>query len=426
MPDVLSLQIDRLWVLFAACLVLFMQTGFLTLEVGCVRRKAATITALKNVVDWTVCAPAFFLMGWGLMFGPTHEGWIGTGFWMLEGDAAGGHPIGLWTHFLFQLTFAGTAATIVSGALAERTSFMAYIICSVAVTAVIYPVVGHWAWGNSFFAGNPTLLTRLGFIDFAGSTVVHSVGGWVSLVGALFVGPRLGRFQPDGTVREWEITGLQWTGTGVLILWLCWWGFNGGSTLAMNDRVMPIIVNTNLGASLGGFGAMAYCRLMEGNKGASGKFLNGILAGLVGITAACHMVTPAAACLIGLTSGVLSVMAARWLIRLRIDDPVGAIPVHLFCGVWGTLCVGLFGKSAFFGGHSRLAQVGIQLAGVLTVGAWTVLAAMAVFWAIRRWVGLRVSPREEQMGFDMEGVVTPTAEEVDRDTIRKILEGGRP
>jgi ammonium transporter, Amt family len=214
---------------------------------------------------------------------------------------------------------------------------------------------------------------------------------------------------------------MHWTGLGVLILWLCWWGFNGGSTLALDERVSPVIVNTNLGASFGGFGALLTCMIFEKKRGVSGKFLNGILAGLVGITAGCHLVTPLGAVAVGLTSGAVSVLGTALLLKLKVDDPVGAISVHLFCGVWGTLCVGIFGKLSHFpAGQTRLGQIGVQLAGVVAVALWTTGTGALVFLAIRRWVGLRVSPREEQMGFDIGGAVAP-AEELDEADLRRLL-----
>jgi Amt family ammonium transporter len=421
-----ALQVDRLWVLVAGAMVFLMQLGFLLLEVGSVRPKAVTVTALKNVVDWSIGAVAFFFIGWGLMFGHTGAGGvIGTDGWMLGGDMSGGSSIGLFVHFLFQLAFAGTAATIVSGAMAERTSFQAYMAISFLATALIYPVVGHWAWGNSFFADNQSLLVKLGFIDFAGSTVVHSVGGWISLAGCLLVGPRLGRFTNAGkTVKTWDVAGLHWVGAGVLLLWFCWWGFNGGSTLALNDQVGLIIQNTNLAATAGGFGAMLWCWLFQNKYEISSKFLNGILAGLVAITANCHMVTPAAALLIGLSGGMLSVIAAELLLKWQIDDVVGAMPVHLVNGIWGTLCVGLFGKASMFPmGHTRLEQIGVQLIGVVVCGAFSFIAAYVGGYLIKQWIGIRVSPQEETMGFDIAGVREGPKIDIDPEELRKLMGG---
>jgi Amt family ammonium transporter len=420
-----NIMADRLWVLIAGAMVFLMQTGFLCLEVGCVRPKAATITALKNVVDWTICAGTFFFVGWGIMFGHSLGTLFGKDCWLLEGDLSGGHPVGVSIHFLFQLAFAGTAATIVSGALAERTSFHAYMVCSFVVTALTYPVIGHWAWGNSFFPDNQTLLTQIGFLDFAGSTVVHSVGGWVALMAIWAVGPRLGRFAADGKVNKPEATGMHWTAVGVLILWFAWWGFNGGSTLALNDQVGPIIINTNVAATCGGIGAMLYCYLFQNKDDISSKFLNGILAGLVGITANCFMVSPVGAVIIGLTSGVIAVWGMSLLLKMKLDDPVGAVPVHLGAGIWGTLCVGLFGKVEMFpNGHTRLEQIGVQLIGIAACALWVGGVSFVMFRVLKTWVGLRVSPYEETMGFDIGGAMKHTEDVgLTEDEARKLLAG---
>jgi Amt family ammonium transporter len=415
--------VDRLWVLVAAAMVFLMQAGFLCLEVGAVRPHSMPITALKNLVDWVVCVAAFFFVGWALMFGPSDSGWFGSGLMLPEGAVAGGHPIGIAVHFVFQLAFAATAATIVSGALAERTSFLAYMVVSAVVTAFIYPVVGHWAWGDSFLPENQTFLTRLGFRDFAGSTVVHSVGGWVALMGIWQVGPRLGRFGPDGTARTLSQAGAHWSALGALILWFSWWAFNGGSTLALDGRVAPIIVVTCLSGAFGGLGALADCFLRQGGRDINAKFINGTLAGLVGITAGCAYVPYVAAPVIGVVSGLIANVVADLLLRARLDDPVGAVPVHLGPGIWGTVAVALFGRQEFLP-NGRLIQILVQIAGVVACAAWVCLTAAITFWALRRWAGLRVSPMQEQHGFDAAGS-TPTAPdpELTEDDLRRLLGG---
>jgi Amt family ammonium transporter len=395
---------DQAWVLVAACLVFFMQVGFLALEVGFVRRKAIVITAMKNVVDWTVCVLAFFFCGWGLMFGHTTDGLVGGDGWLL--DHHGGINIGVGIHFLFNLAFAGTSATIVSGAMAERTGFLPYVICSAVVTAVIYPVVGHWIWGNSFYGDNSTLLTQWGFHDFAGSTVVHSVGGWVSLIGVIVIGPRMGRFDATGKPIDLGNYSLAWAGMGVLVLWFGWWGFNGGSTLTLDgNRVASIIANTNIAAAAGGFVAMIHGKYSQDGRDLTAKFMGGLLGGLVAITANCDIVSPWAALAIGTIAGVIHNVALEGLLKLRLDDPVGAIPVHLGCGIWGTLAVGIFGDATAFGDNSRLQQIGVQLLGIGIVGAYTVFVSLATFLLLKRYIGLRVSPQEELAGFDIGGVL---------------------
>ncbi len=419
-----GLQIDRLWVLIAGALVFFMQAGFLALEAGLVRTRAAPITAMKNIGDWMVCAICFFFIGWATMFGHTAFGYLGSDGFSLSLDVSKGWPGGVWIHFLFQLAFAGTAATIVSGALAERTGFAAYMIVSAVATALIYPVFGHWAWGNSFFPDNKTLLTNIGFLDFAGSTVVHSVGGWISFIGIIIVGPRLGRFGPRGEVRPMNSNSIAMSALGVLILWLAWWGFNGGSTLALNDQVGSIINNTNLAAAMGGIGSLLHCAAFQRKRDITAKFLSGILGGLVGITAGCNLVSPANSLVIGFTSGMLSNIATELLLKWRLDDPVGAVPVHLFCGIWGTLCVGLFGDvSQFPNSHTRMDQIVVQLIGIGTCGLWTATTACIMFLVLKQ-MGLRVSPEEELEGYDIGGVVEQHAETVADDHVIVEKAGG--
>jgi Amt family ammonium transporter len=397
-----AVRTDQLWVLVAAAMVMLMQAGFLALEVGSVRPQAAGITALKNVVDWVVCAVTFFFLGWGIMYGRSVEGIFGGDGFSLNTDGNGGNPIGIGVHFVFTLAFAGTAATIVSGAMAERTGFVPYIICSTVMTVLIYPVAGHWIWGRSFFASNDSLLASRGFVDFAGSTAVHAVGGWTSLVGIWVVGPRLGRFGPKGEVREVPAKSAAWTALGVLILWFCWWGFNGGSTLAVSGDIAPIIINTNIAAGCGAIAALAHCWVFQHGKEAVARFLQGVLAGLVAITAGCNIVSPLAAVAIGVSAGVVSNLGSTLLLRLRLDDPVGAVPVHLFCGIWGTLCVALFGDADLFPmGHSRVQQLGAQLEGIAVTGLWVAGVSLLMFRVLRRFLGLRVSPADELAGIPL-------------------------
>ncbi|MFT3927862.1 MAG: hypothetical protein QM778_35370 [Myxococcales bacterium] len=418
---------DSVWVLCAAGLVFFMQCGFLCLEVGSVQPRAATITALKNVVDWVISVGAFFLLGWGVMFGHSYLGLFGTDFAMLEGTLPRDYGgLDLHVHFLFQLAFAGTAATIVSGALAERTSFAAYAVVSAAVTILIYPVLGHWVWGKSFFHDNAALLADRGFYDFAGSTVVHSVGGWVSLVGVIMVGPRLGRFKPDGTARELPNMGLHWNAFATLLLWLCWWGFNGGSTLAVNDKVGPIIITTNLGGAFGAAGAIVHCVVWQQRRALSVKFLNGILAGLVSVTASCSIISPASAMVIGFVAGIVANLVAELLLRFRLDDPAGAIPVHLGGGLWGTLATGLFASSKSLAEmHTdRLHQIGAQALGLTVCAIWVLGTSIPLFILIRHYVGLRVSPLEETEGFDLSGVISkPSDADLSEGELLQLLRG---
>lgn len=413
---------DRLWVLIAAAMVMLMQTGFLCLEIGCVRPQAAVITALKNIVDWVTCAVGFYLIGWSLMFGSSNGGWFGTGFALLEGTAgnttSAGLALGIEVHFLFQVVFAATAATIISGAIAERTSFFPYIICSVVVSIIIYPIVGHWAWGDSYLEQD-TFLSADGFIDFAGATVVHSVGGWVALIAVIVLGPRLGRFGPNGEVYEMESHGLTWTALGVLLLWFGWWGFNGGSVLTFDHTVGQVILHTNIAAGAGGLGALLHAYILHNKEGITFKFLSGVLGGLVAVTANAHIVSSLECLLIGAGAGVLANISAEIMLRLRLDDPVGAVPVHLVCGIWGTLCVAFFGD---LGEVSWLDQLVIQVKGIVLVGAWSLAMGGILFWILRTFVGLRVSPTAELAGHDVAGSVYGE-EELDEATLIELMGG---
>jgi Amt family ammonium transporter len=409
--------IDRLWVLVAAALVFQMQFGFLCLEVGMVRPREAVVQAMKNCVNWMTSVIAFFAVGFGLMFGSSEGGWIGAGFFALEGLSGDARVF-----FLFQLGFVATACTIVSGALAGRVSFQAYLLASFLMAVLIYPVFGHWVWGGGLLPDNAGWLGALGYVDFAGSSVVHALGGSVALVGAWFVGPRLGRFGPDGELREMPPSNLAFSVLGVLILWFGWWGFNGGSTLRFDASVGGIILNTNLAGAAGGFTGFVHCWLLQEKRDLEAKFLGGALGGLVAATASCHLVSPLGALLIGALAGPIHNFAFAALLRARIDDPVGAVPVHLACGAWGVLAVALFADPSRLE-HGRLAQLGVQALGVAACVAWACGAAWLLFELVRRTIGLRVSPDEERGGINMAGEVhSPLAEEaVDPALLRELL-----
>jgi Amt family ammonium transporter len=416
---------DRLWVLLAAALVFLMQAGFLAFEVGCVRPRNVASVAQKNIIDWVVVTAVFFLCGFGLMFGPTLGGFVGTDLFALVGlDDADGIPL-RYVFFAFQLAFAGTAATIVSGAMAERTSFTTYLLVAMATALIIYPVFGHWAWGNLFFPTNDTLLTRIGFMDFAGATVVHSVGGWIGLVGVWFLGPRLGRYGTRGRLRQVESYSVPWSALGVFILWIGWWGFNGGSLLALNERVGLIITNTNIAAAVGGLSAFVHAWYAQKRADLNAKFFGGILGGLVAITACCNVVTPLSAVAVGALAGIVHNTSYDLVIkRLRLDDAVGAVPVHLFCGILGTLSVAIFGESELLT-HPRWTQLGVQLVGIVICGLWTASTAAFTFKLLQSTLGLRVSPEEEAAGIDIarRKPPTPPADDGDLDEaeIRQLM-----
>jgi Amt family ammonium transporter len=385
-----QVNLNFVWVLLAAILVFFMQAGFSLVETGLTRSKNAVNIIMKNVMDCAAGALVFFAVGFGLMFGSSN-GWIGTDGFFLSGIEGQDEA---WTYafWLFQAVFAATAATIVSGAVAERTKFTGYLIFSVIITGLLYPVFGSWAWGGLFNGSG--WLEGLGFIDFAGSTVVHSVGGWAALAGALVVGPRVGKYAADGTPRHLAGHSLPLAALGVFILWMGWFGFNAGSTTVGDPSIALIAMNTFLSAAAGAVLAMATTWLRSGKPDAP-MTLNGVLGGLVGITAGCANLAPGFAILTGAVAGVLIVYASTWLERF-VDDPVGAIAVHGVCGAWGTLAAGLFDSAGF-----SLATVGVQLVGIAAAFLWVFPLAYGLFTAIDRVVGLRVEAHPEALGLDL-------------------------
>ena len=407
-PDAMKVALDTVWVLVAAFLVFWMNAGFACLEAGLCRAKNAVNILAKNFVVFAISSVAFWLIGFGLMFGDGTD-FFGMNGWALAGadnspatgDAYSGVFSSLnWTgvpltaKFFFQLVFAGTAATIVSGAVAERIKFLAFILFSFMLVAVIYPIGGHWAWGGGWLA-------KMGFLDFAGSTVVHSIGGWAALAGVLILGPRLGKYRTDGSVMPIPGHNMGLATLGTLILWLGWFGFNPGSTMAADPAaIASIALNTNMAAAAGCLAATAVAWMALGKPDLS-MILNGTLAGLVAITAPCSSVNPASSVLIGLIAGVLVVYAVLFFDKVKVDDPVGALSVHLVNGVFGTLAVGLFatdGGLFFGGGTSKLL---VQFYGVIGIGA-TVFALSAVAWFLLKvTMGIRVSAEEEAEGLDV-------------------------
>jgi Amt family ammonium transporter len=401
--------LDTTWVLVAAFLVFFMQAGFALVEAGLTRAKNASNIMMKNVMDFVMGSLGYWAIGYGLMFGSVASGFFGTSNFFLgaTGDSVGNVP--LLAFWLFQLVFAGTAATIVSGAMAERTKFSGYLIYSIVISALIYPIFGHWVWGTGWLwtLGDTTgLVPEGGFRDFAGSTVVHSVGGWAALMGTLALGPRIGRFNSDGTPNAIPGHSVTLFGLGVFILWLGWFGFNPGSQLAIvgsnADAVALVAANTNLAAAAGAAAAVIY-GYITGKKANVGAAFNGVLGGLVAITAPCAFVTPLDSVIIGAVGGVLVMVFGKVLEALKIDDPVGAIPVHLVAGAWGTLAVGIFsslnGVTGLLHGGG-VGQLIIQLIGVVACGIWTAATTGLLFFIIKKTIGLRVSPEEEIQGLD--------------------------
>lgn len=379
---------DLLWLVIAGALVFFMQAGFAFLESGMSRAKNTVNVIMKNYCDMCFGALAFWLVGYGLMFGDNPTGWLGMSAFAMHQDT----PLG-YGQLFFQMMFAATSATIVSGAIAERARFTSYIIGSVLITGIIYPVYGAWAWGGS--GDSQGWLRAMGFIDFAGSSVVHTVGGCAALAALIVVGPRLGRFGPDGQPREILGHNLPMVSMGAFILWLGWFGFNAGSTGGLSLDVGKIALNTHLGGACGALGGILTLRLMR-RKVMLTTTLNASIAGLVGVTAGCQVMEPAYAALAGAIAGGLSVIAAETIEALGIDDVVGAVSVHAVGGLWGTLAAGLFNQANLF----DPAQLGVQALGVAAACVWGFGASFVLFKLIDRILPMRASTLDEQRGLD--------------------------
>jgi Amt family ammonium transporter len=400
-------SVNTMWVLLGAALVFFMQCGFAMVETGFTRAKNSGNIIMKNLMDFSFGAPMFWLVGFGLMFGGSGAllgRFGGPASAAAYGSAMLPEGVPFWAFLIFQIVFAGTSATIVSGAMAERTKFAAYCISSVVLTMLIYPVTGHWAWGGGWLAA-------LGFHDFAGGAVVHSVGGAAALAGVIVVGPRVGKFSRGGGPRPIPGHNIPMAALGVFILWFCWYGFNGASTLSMTgdsiiEQAGGIFVNTTLAAGCAAAAAMLLSWIVYGKSDVP-LSLNGALAGLVAITAGCDTVAPGAAAIIGLLAGAAVIGSIHVFEKiLRLDDPVGAISVHGVCGVLGVLAIGLFSSGAgtetpglFRGGGFSL--LGTQALGALTISVFATVAALILFAVLKRTVGVRLRVEEEIDGLDL-------------------------
>lgn len=392
-------NIDMLWLLIAAALVFMMQTGFTSFETGLIRAKNSINVAFKNISDFIIAVLAFWMVGFALMFGDSASGWVGQSGFFLQSISTPKE----YAFFIFQLVFAGTAATIVSGAVAERMRFKGYLLTSFVITALIYPISGHWAWGEALSGGQQGWLAQLGFIDFAGATVVHAVGGGLGLVGAWMLGPRIGRFDKTGKPQSIPPHSLGTTTVGVFILWFGWFGFNGGSILMVDGSIAKIILNTLLSPAAAAVTCMAISVWFNPQHQIRvDKVLNGVIAGLVGITAGCGLVEPVGAVVIGMVSGVV-VYLAEWFVLyvLRVDDPVGAVSAHGFCGIWGTLAVALFAPVELLPTGDTITQLWVQLLGVVVILSWTMLAGFALFWLLKQSGNLRVTAEEELQGLNV-------------------------
>lgn len=405
----MTMIIDTFWVLVAAVLVFFMNLGFASLEAGMARSKNTVNILSKNFIVFAVSSLGFMLLGWGLMFGGDN-GFIGTEHLFILGSSDVSFyndtltsNVPFWGKFFFQLVFCGTAATIVSGAVAERIKYVSFILFSFVLTLIIYPIVGHWVWGGGW-------LSDLGFLDFAGDTVVHSLGGWAALAGALVLGPRIGKYGKDGKPKAIPGHNMSLAVIGLFVLWLGWFGFNPGSTMSFQNPsdVMHILMTTNTSAIMAVLTSTITSWIFIG-KPDLGMTINGCLAGLVAITGGCAYISVVDSLIIGAMAGLLVVFLVLFFDRIHVDDPVGATSVHLGCGVFGTICVGLFAQEGvttlsavnglFYGGGWGL--LGIQLVGILSVGAFVFVSTYIFWWILKKTVGIRVSGEEEIAGLDI-------------------------
>lgn len=392
--------LDTVWVLLGAFLVFFMQAGFGMVEAGFIRAKNTCNILTKNFLDFCMASLGFFLVGYALMFGDGN-GFAGIKGWCLAGvTSPEGVGVPLFAFWLFQAAFCGAAATIVAGGMAERMKFVAYLVYSLIISAFIYPIIGHWIWGGGWLSG-------MGFGDFAGSAVVHTTGGVAALVGTCMLKPRSGKYGIDGKPKAIQAHSIPLASLGVFILWFGWFGFNAGSTLGVGDGnlIGRVAINTNLAAALGGIAAMITVWKRFGKPDLS-MAMNGALAGLVSVTAPCAFIDPWAAMVIGAVGGVLVVFGVEILDKMKIDDPVGAFPVHGICGIWGTLAVGIFANpkvgdyAGFFYGWDPT-QLGIQLVGIVAVIGFVAVSMGLVFKLIDLTIGLRVDEKEELQGLDI-------------------------
>ena len=404
--------VNTIWVLIGAALVFFMQAGFSMCEAGFTRAKNTGNILMKNLMDFCIGTPAFWLVGFGLMFG-SGSAIIGTFDPLIRGDYSHILPAGvpLWAFAVFQTVFCATSATIVSGAMAERTKFSAYCIYSAAISLLIYPISGHWIWGGGW-------LSQMGFHDFAGSTAVHMVGGICALIGAKILGPRIGKYGKDGKPRAILGHNLTFAALGVFILWFCWFGFNGASTVGMDsDALMEtagrVFFNTNMAAAVACCTTLIFTWLRYKKPDVSMTY-NAALAGLVGITAGCDAVSPVGAAVIGTVCGILVVLSVEFFDKIaKIDDPVGAVSVHCVCGAIGTILTGLFATGVtteaglFYGGGLHF--LGVQVAGVLSVAAYVAVIITIVFLAIKYTIGLRADAEDEMVGLRLQASLQSVA-----------------
>ena len=390
-------SLNHMWTMIAAALVFLMQGGFLLLEAGMVRSKNSINVAQKNIADFIIAGVMFYFVGFNLMFGDS-QGWFGwsSSLWLWN-TPEDWH----YTFFIFQLVFCGTAATILSGAVAERMKFHSYLIAAFCLASFVYPIFGHWAWGNLLNGDNPAWLADAGFIDFAGSTVVHSVGGWIALAGVIVVGARVGKYNEDGSSNEIVGHSYVLATFGAILLWIGWIGFNGGSTTVGDSGFAHIISNTMLAACFGGLVSMILGRLHDGLFRPD-RSINGVLGGLVGITAGCDVLTTGGSIAVGITSGFVVVYTHMFMDKvLKWDDAIGAVPVHGFCGAWGTIALAFWMPAESLAVGSRMEQIFVQSQGVAMGFIWAFSVAFVMFKLLDMTLGVRVERAEEEEGLNV-------------------------
>ncbi len=408
--DVLTSNIDTLWVIDCAILVFIMQAGFMCMETGLSRHKNSINVALKNAADFGVSVVIFWIFGFGIMFGTSYNGFFGTDLFFFKTDKAE-----YMTYFVFQAMFVATASTIISGDVAERMKFNGYLIMTVLATGIIYPIVGHWAWSSSYLSKYDTetllldaygsinttgWLSDMGFVDFAGSTIVHSVGGWIALAAVIILGPRIGKYS-DANKGKFTGSSFPLAVLGTLILWFGWFGFNGGSNGAMDRTVPLILINTFLAAAFGLLTGLTIS-YFKFKKPDPFYIILGPLAGLVSITAGCNSMTSVISIFVGIIGAIIAIIVNEALNKFEIDDVVGAVPVHLAAGIWGTLAVGFFSDLTILDtGLDRLSQIKIQLIGILSIGAFTFISSFVILSIFNKFYPLRVSPVQEELGLNI-------------------------
>lgn len=393
------MNINHLWIIVSASFVFFMQAGFVCYEVGFIQSKNVISVAIENILTFVITTLVYCFLGFALMFGPTHLGIFGGSYWLL-GHLSLAHPSLGYIFGFFELMFAGTAVTIVSGSMSERTRLLPLLIAAIFLAGFIYPLFGHWVWGD-LFLNQPAWLKQLGFLDFAGATVVHGTAGWVSLAGIIMVGARQDRWDATGKLKKIGRSNIPFAALGTFILWFSWFGFNGGSLLEFNDRVGLILINTNFSAASGVVGAILTNHFFMKDHSYMEAIFAGALGGLVAITAGSNYLQPLDAVLVGFISGSVVVFSGLWLEKLGLDDAVGAVSIHGFGGATGTILLAFLAPPESLGSQTRLIKILVQLTGISINFLWAFGLGLLMFYLIKKWFGLRVSEEEEEKGLNI-------------------------